>query len=243
MPDAIKEALTQEQETISTPSDAMIRELTLRIITADTSYAGTNAGVVLQVGNRVFLLEDGLGHEATLDPNTSQTNRLDRTPKAHAGPKPEIKAGGFQVELGPLTYSKKTMIVGGREQKFSGWSVGGLDLSAESLRNLQELHAMKHDGNHPRPKLDEFERGQTNLFHITGKEGSLHMTLEQLRDAEIKLFHDTKGATSDWNIDKINLSVSYLDTANKNQFYKTWEAVGWLQDDSPAVLLQRGATR
>jgi hypothetical protein len=166
MPDAIREVFTHEAETISSASDAVIREITLRLTTADSSYAGTNAGVMLKLCERVFLLEAGLGHEM---------------------------ADG-----------------------------------ADAPQNASH---------------DEFERAQTNLFRVQGKGGSLGIMLEQLRDTEITLSHDTKGATSDWNLDKIELSVSYEDKDKRNQFYKTWAAVGWLTDDAPTVLLQRGVAR
>ena len=165
MSDTIREVFTNEAETISSASGAVIREITLRLTTADLSYAGTNAGVMFQLGERVFLLEAGVGRELTDGADAPQS-----------------------------------------------------------------------------PSLDEFERAQTNLFRIQGKGGSLGITLEQLRDAALMLSHDTKGATSDWSIDKIELSVSYEDKDLRNQYYKQWVAVGWLTDGAPRVLLQRGAS-
>jgi hypothetical protein len=102
-------------------------------------------------------------------------------------------------------------------------------------------HEVALEPNAPKPahtnRPDEFERGHIDSFILEGNSGAIGLTMAELRSSEIKLFHDTKGLTSPWNVELVDLEVAHTER-DVSQHYKTWKAVGWLKDKSPAVLLQ-----
>jgi hypothetical protein len=127
-------------------------------------------------------------------------------------------------------------------------TVGEVSLSTDAIKTAQHLSAYSMselpegivEVALSKIKHDEFEKGQTDVFFLKGKNGSLGITLEALRNSMLRLFHDKGGLTSDWHIFQIDLMVSYTEK-DAYQYYKKWHAVGWLTDKAPEVLLQVNA--
>jgi hypothetical protein len=60
-----REAFTTELETADDDPNKVIREIMLSITTANSSYAGTDARVYFQIGDRTFLLDNSIGAEVS----------------------------------------------------------------------------------------------------------------------------------------------------------------------------------
>ena len=72
---------------------------------------------------------------------------------------------------------------------------------------------------------DDFERGDTDTYTYR-----LNMTLGELRDHQIRLYHNDKGRNSGWYCGRVEMKVQRVTSAYL-YLYKEWSHVGWLATD------------
>ncbi|MCA9963608.1 MAG: hypothetical protein KC423_05175 [Anaerolineales bacterium] len=91
-----------------------------------------------------------------------------------------------------------------------------------------------------KPGYDDFERGDTDTYQFR-----VNLEMGELRDSQIRLYHDNSGSNSGWYCGKVVMSVKRRNSSYMF-VYKEWSDVGWLAKDEPPyytteAILQDGA--
>lgn len=74
---------------------------------------------------------------------------------------------------------------------------------------------------------DDFEQGSTGGYNF-----NVCMTLGQLRESEIRLYHDNTNSHPGWYCKEVKILIHFKDNSSY-RVYKEWPDIGWLAIDKP----------
>ncbi|MDI6448631.1 PLAT/LH2 domain-containing protein [Anaerobaca lacustris] len=86
-----------------------------------------------------------------------------------------------------------------------------------------------------KPGYNDFEKGDTDTYHL----GVPAMTLKELRESVILLYHDNTGKYPGWYVDKVDMKVRFENTYIFKLYKRWWYSIGWLaKDEGPYYTTQ-----
>lgn len=74
-----------------------------------------------------------------------------------------------------------------------------------------------------KPDYPDFKKGAVDTYFLEISK----MTLQDLRDSEIRLFHDNTNSQPGWHVRSVDLKVRF-EGQRVFRTYKRWEGIGWL---------------